>query len=313
MGDQSDLDRAMTLSEMAPDSSVTFGVLAGRDERFAGTRLHEPPVSYLEDTEAPAYVLTNEKRGIGVGTKRNTTTPASDRGTVVMVTGRRTLCLIGGESDDEVIEVPHETLAEVTFHTGWLSHRLALKTPRKHYHCWVSRDADEELLERVTAYVRDRMPEAPYESEPEAKEAEFMYRGQPVTREQHPGLPDEPPSEGDSTPNATARADDGDPSESTSGDSESADGNERESGAAEAQFMYRGQPVTREQHPGLPDEPPANTDSGSEEGDTPPEKGDGTTAESDSSESSADADGHLSTDGDSDHGDEQAPGGRPTT
>jgi hypothetical protein len=134
MTEGSALDRAMTLAEMAPHPSVTVGVLAGREERFPDGRLHDPPVTHLDGTEAPAYVLTNEKRGVGLGTKRNTTKPAGDRGTAVVVTDRRTLCLVGGESEDTAIEVPHESVVAASYHTGLLATRFVLRTPRKQYH-----------------------------------------------------------------------------------------------------------------------------------------------------------------------------------
>lgn len=254
MTERQDLDRAMTLAEMAPNSTVTFGVLADRESGYAGSRVSDPPVTYLEDTEAPAYVLTNEKRGVGVGAKRNTTRPSSDRGTVVVVTGRRTLCVVGRADEDEVIEVPHDSVAEVSYHTGLLGHRIALKTPLRQYHCWVSRKTDETVLAAATEYVRERKPEAPFEgedaeSDPNLEgqtldgEAQFRYRGQPVTREQHPGLPDEPPE-------SAGSGGDGDATEVSSA------GQGDENGATgEPQFSYRGRPVTREQHPGLPDDP----------------------------------------------------------
>jgi len=51
---------------MASDDSVTMSVLAGREGRYAEMRpLNEPPVTYLAETEAPVYVLTNGKRGSG--------------------------------------------------------------------------------------------------------------------------------------------------------------------------------------------------------------------------------------------------------
>jgi hypothetical protein len=255
MTERQDLDRAMTLAEMAPSRSVRFEILAGREAEYPGSRLHRPPVTYLEDTEAPAYVLTNGKRGIGVGTKRNTTTPSDERGSVILVTGRRILCLVGQEQSDDVIEIPHGEIAEVTYHTGFLGHRLAVKTPKKQYHCWVNRKTDESILGRATEYVRERIPEAPYEDEPESEdEATFSYRGQPVSRENHPGIPDEPPGDAEEE-----ESDETDPAQSTSQKADPA-ANGDSDGDDQPQFTYRGQTVSRENHPGLPDEPPAESD-----------------------------------------------------
>lgn len=188
MTDQRATERAMTLAEMAPHRSVTVGLLAGQEATFPESRTHDPPVTYLADAEAPAYALRNEKRGIGLGTKRNTTSPADDRGTVVLVTGRRTLCLVGGAENDEVIEIPHESVAEVSTHRGLLAHRLALRTPRRGYHVWVPRVTEQSLLTSAAEYVRDRLDETPEEMESEDGANRLTYRGQPVSPENHPGI-----------------------------------------------------------------------------------------------------------------------------
>jgi len=229
MTDQSRLDRAMTLAEMAPHPSVTVGVLAGREESFPDGRLAEPPVSYFEGTEAPAYVLTNEKRGIGLGTKRNTSEPASGRGAVVVVTDRRTLCLVGGESEDTVFEVPHESVVDASYHTGWFATRFVLRTPRKQYHCWAKRTTDESLLEAAAEYVGSRTTESPDEIDAEDGASQLTYRGQPISRENHPGVPDQP-STADDDP-LTDAADE--PRDGTT-DSES-------------RIQYRGKPIDRQE------------------------------------------------------------------
>jgi len=180
MVDRQSVERAETLAEMAPDDSVTVEVLAGFEGRFTSeTPLSQPPVSYLEDAEAPAYVLTNGNRGIGLGSKRNTVSPASDRRTVLLVTGRRTLCLVGGHSEDEVISVPHESVAEIEYTTGFRRHRIVIRTPRQLYHCWIHRKVGESLLAATTEFIEDRRPD---EGKPEDTDeaSVVMYRGRPV-------------------------------------------------------------------------------------------------------------------------------------
>jgi hypothetical protein len=231
MTEGSALDRAMTLAEMAPHPSVTVGVLAGREERFPDGRLHDPPVTHLDGTEAPAYVLTNEKRGVGLGTKRNTTKPAGDRGTAVVVTDRRTLCLVGGESEDTAIEVPHESVVAASYHTGLLATRFVLRTPRKQYHCWAKRSTSETLLAEAAEYVEDRTAESPAEIETDDGANQLTYCGQPISRENHPGVPDEPPSDSEATGGEASGADDGDDGQA---------GEDRDS-----QIQYRGKPIDR--------------------------------------------------------------------
>lgn len=178
MSERSGRERAVMLAEMAPHPSVTVGLLADEDGLLAG----DPPVTYLDGTEAPAYALTNGKRGIGIGTKRNCTQPDGDRGTVILVTDRRTLCLVGSAEGDQSIEVEHDTLADVQYHTGLIANRLVVETPRKCVHCWVDRTVDEEMLDAVTAYVEDRLPETPIsETAAEQRQYKSTYRGKPIT------------------------------------------------------------------------------------------------------------------------------------
>jgi len=180
MIDQRILERAETLAEMAPDDSVTTEVLSGREGRFStATPLAKPPVTYLEDTEAPAYVLTNAKRGIGRGSKRNTVSPDGERRTVILVTGRQTLCLVGGESEDEVIEVPHDAIAKAEYSTGLRGHRIALRTPRQQYHLWIHRKTGEPLLEATTEFIGDHQLDDS-ETLEDNDASRVMYRGRPV-------------------------------------------------------------------------------------------------------------------------------------
>jgi hypothetical protein len=188
MSNKSAIERAEFLSQMAPNPSVTAAVLADTESEFADSRLvGDPPVSYLEDSEAPAFVLTNTKRGMAAGGKHNQTKPEKGRGAVALVTGRRTLCLVGAEPEDKALEIPHTDVAEVSFHTGFLSKRLEIRTTRRVYHCWVSRSTDTGILEDAVAYIDDRAGADPEELEPDEMPAEdtgeqFTYRGKVVSQ-----------------------------------------------------------------------------------------------------------------------------------
>lgn len=182
MTEQGILDRAVTLAEMAPHDSVTVSILTAEEGRFSGgVPVHEAPVTYLDGPEAPAFIMANTKRGIGLGSKRNTVSPAGNREALVIVTGRRTLCLVGQESGDEVVEIPHESVAKVSVHTGFRAHRLALRTPRNIYHCWLNRKTDTELLSKAAAFIEDRQQEEPEAIEGDDSASRVMYRGRPVT------------------------------------------------------------------------------------------------------------------------------------
>jgi hypothetical protein len=182
MTDGDGAEKAFIRAEMASDESVTMALLAGRESRFSKAEpLNDPPVKYLEETEAPAFALTNAKRGVGLGVKTNTVTPDGERRTVVLVTGRRTICLVGQADADEVIEIPHESVVQATYSTGFRKHRVALRTPQSAYHCWVHRKTDQSLLERVTEFIGDHRTDDPVEIDDDSP-SRVMYRGRPVQR-----------------------------------------------------------------------------------------------------------------------------------
>ncbi|MEF8821123.1 MAG: PH domain-containing protein [Halovenus sp.] len=202
MNDQSLISRANLLAQMASNRTVTTDVLADQERQFVESRLvGPPPVERLDKSEAPAFVFTNQKRGIGLGSKRNTTAPDSDRGTVVVVTGRRILCLVGTEPDDEVVEIPIESIAAATAHTGLLANRLEIRTPRKAYHIWTDRNTDD-VLAAAAEFIADRMFDDPEELARRDGANRITYRGQSI---------DQTP---DNTPSQATPADDpgGDPS-----------------------------------------------------------------------------------------------------
>lgn len=180
MNGQSPISRANLLAQMASNRTVTTDVLADEERQFAESRLAgPPPVERLERSEAPAFVFTNAKRGIGLGSKRRTTAPDSDRGTVTLVTGRRILCLVGTEPDDEVIEVPLESVASATGHTGLLANRLEIRTPRKAYHVWADRNTDE-AVQAAAAFIEDRTFAEPEEIDRRDGASRITYRGRSI-------------------------------------------------------------------------------------------------------------------------------------
>lgn len=194
MSDQSTVTRANLLAQMASDPSVSTDVLADQERQFDESRLvGPPPVAHLSESEAPAYVLTNAKRGIGMGSKRRTTEPDGDRGTVCLVTGERVLCVVGTAPDDEVFDVPYESVAAVNAHTGWLANRLEVRTPRKAYHVWVERGAEDTVTE-AAAFIQERMTEDPEKLSRQDGASRVTYRGRPADSQvSHDGSgPDHP-------------------------------------------------------------------------------------------------------------------------
>lgn len=201
MNGQSPITRANLLAQMASNRTVTTDVLADEERQFTESRLAgPPPVERLERSEAPAFVFTNAKRGIGLGSKRSTTEPDSDRGTVTIITGRRILCLVGTEPDDEVIEIPIESVASATAHTGLLANRLEIRTPRKAYHIWADRNTNDPI-EDAAAFIEDRMFAEPKELQRRDGASRITYRGRSI---------DEQPDSADENAADPAHSADGD-------------------------------------------------------------------------------------------------------
>lgn len=68
------------------------------------------------------------------------------------------------ESGDEVMGVPHESVAKVSVNTGLRAHRLALRTPRNIYTAGSTPQADETPDdERSTVMSRGQPVEQPHE------------------------------------------------------------------------------------------------------------------------------------------------------
>ena len=190
MSNKSPITRANLLAQMVSDPSVTTDVLADQERQFEESRLAgPPPVDRLGESESPAYVLTNQKRGIGLGTKRRTEEPDKDRGTIVLVTGRRILCIVGSGPNDDEFEIPYESVASVTAHTGWLANRLEIRTPRKAYHCWADRNSND-VVEAAAEFVEQRIGAEPKELSRRDGASRVTYRGQPAdSQAKDPGSP----------------------------------------------------------------------------------------------------------------------------
>ncbi len=178
----STLTRANLLAQMVSDDSVTTDLLADNEREFSDGRLAgEPPISYLDESESPAYVLTNSKKGIGLGTKGNTVSPDSNRGTVIMITGRRTICLIGQEDGDETYSIPHDAVAWASYHIGFFSNRLELRSPAKGYHCWADSATSEQLLDDIVAYIDERRSSDPTPISGDSEASVYSWRGDTVS------------------------------------------------------------------------------------------------------------------------------------
>lgn len=171
-------DRALTMAALAPDDAMTASTLVGRSGQFSSERpLTEPPLTYLEPTEGPAFILANTTRGIRIGSERRSVSPSELSETLVVVTGRRTLCLVGQSNDDELVEIPHTSVVEASYTTGFRAYRLTVQTPKDAVHCWVNPNTAVDRIAAATSFINERAPASP---EPLSDDTSESYRGQPL-------------------------------------------------------------------------------------------------------------------------------------
>lgn len=80
----------------------------------------EPAIALIEDDETIQYVVTNRKRGVAIESGGSTTRVKPDRGhrTVVVVTDRRLLVVVGHADGDEHRTIGLEEVTEVAATTG---------------------------------------------------------------------------------------------------------------------------------------------------------------------------------------------------
>ncbi len=87
----------------------------------------------------------------GVGRASQTASPAARAASYI----RPRRSSVGKDEDDDIIEIPHEAVADVTTKTGFRAHRLALRTPRNMYHCWVHRKSDKTTLKAAAEFIEN--------------------------------------------------------------------------------------------------------------------------------------------------------------
>lgn len=114
----------------------------------------EPAITLVEDAETVQYVLTNRKRGVTIESADSTahSKPDSRHRTVVVVTDRRLLVLVGRSEGDERTTIELDEVTEVAATTGRRNGRLTVA--RDDDTTWQI-PTDTDGLDDVTAYLRD--------------------------------------------------------------------------------------------------------------------------------------------------------------
>jgi hypothetical protein len=145
--------RARRLAEGARHDGVT---ITGLLETVAdGGHLYgDPPIEVLDPDEQPHFLFTNEVTGVSEGRRWGGTKPDPDGGTVLLVTDRRVLAVVGREDGDIEFSVPLADVETVEYATARTKGRLTVTTADTTYHCWVHRSVEESALAAAAAFVR---------------------------------------------------------------------------------------------------------------------------------------------------------------
>jgi len=143
--------RARTLADGALHDSVTITALLETVDD--GGHLHDgPPIEYLDADEQPHFYFDNTVKGISTGTRFLGKRPDPDAGTVILLTERRSLAVVGREAGDLTFSIPHDELEEAGYATTRRNGRLVLRAADT-YHLWVRRSVAEETLADAAAFL----------------------------------------------------------------------------------------------------------------------------------------------------------------
>lgn len=152
--------RARRMATTCDHDGVTEELLAGAG-RFSTTfHLYDgPPVASLHEDERPRFGFYNEMKGIEVDDGRGAYAPDNNGITVVLVTDRRVLGLVGCEEGDHKVALHYDVITGVEVEDGQLHNWLVVESVEATYRLPINRMFDEEDLEAAAAFVRDRMVE----------------------------------------------------------------------------------------------------------------------------------------------------------
>lgn len=112
----------------------------------------EPLLGYLESKEALEYLFDNRKKGITVTreSEDRVITPDSNYRTILAVTSRRVLCVVGRQDGDTVIDIPLEDITETAVKTGFRKYLLRIHSDSRRYDFYTRSDPE---LEAAADYI----------------------------------------------------------------------------------------------------------------------------------------------------------------
>jgi len=151
-------DRAREVAAASDHAGVTAGLLGGTG-RFSSTfyLFDDPAVAYLDTDELVHFGFYNEMKGVGIGEPDDTYVPDKSGVTIVLVTDRRVLALVGREEGDHEVSLHYDTVTGARFEVGDLHDRLVIETVSDTYHCWINSRFGPDDLEAAVSCIRERM------------------------------------------------------------------------------------------------------------------------------------------------------------
>lgn len=151
-------ERAARVAAASDHHGVTEELLGGTG-RFSTTfyLYDEPAVAYLEAGEHVHFGFYDEMKGIGVGEPEETYVPDNNGITIVLVTDKRVLALVGRSEGDHAVSMHYDTVTGARFEAGTFHDRLVVETASETYHCWINPVFGDEELGLAVTCIRERM------------------------------------------------------------------------------------------------------------------------------------------------------------
>lgn len=211
-GGEDHATRARQVAEASSHDGVTAELLGGTGRYSTTFYLYDQPaVAYLETDEHVHFGFYNEMKGVGVGGPTDTYSPDNGGISIVLVTDRRVLALVGREDGDHELSMHYDTVTDASMETDGLHDRLIVETVSDTYHCWINTRCCDEDLEQAVATIHDRMADPHHLLGGGSDGEDGEHSGVASDGGSHPGrVPDATPDAGD---RETADAADDDPLE----------------------------------------------------------------------------------------------------
>jgi HJR/Mrr/RecB family endonuclease/tetrahydromethanopterin S-methyltransferase subunit G len=152
-----------TVSELAEGLGVSPERLT---ESYDGEgTTHRPITEYLNSGERINYIFTAKSKTIALNNKRSSASITGDGSPTYVFTDSRVLAVMP-KDDDEICNIPYQSIESIENHFGWLKWRIEVETSNESYHLWVnSSHNNKEAIKNAKRYVFKKIRSAKDEAQ----------------------------------------------------------------------------------------------------------------------------------------------------